>query len=473
MTQRLGSQAIVVNTTQIFNTPSSGLKGLIIDNASPFVLTVNLQGSSLTKTLQPAGTDFFEVYSGFNGNVVYSSQAQITNPQSYTNFMISIDAVGVGESVDISQFPVARPMPAVTATASGQPIFSATVGFGSTAGNHQSLNLYNPANSGVSYQLHSARFFTTITATGAHIDLLFSSGADNNLPIPVPAVSHDCAQVQPVSTAHCTASDDNNGPGGLSLETVNCQPNVTLDFLTFPDQVIVRPGNNIRIATGNSATGLVLRFTLKWTEVPQISNTDNTGGATTGNILTAANVVNSGNPAGTGVIAASPSGDGTNALYADNAGNFIIGDLSNNGDLQVVSAALGGTFFHVRGLDGTILFDGAQPLPGDSFTFHSQSGANQLKVTDAGAEFFNQAKLDAGAKLAVGSISQINTFTVAVTTTPTAHAHGLTVAPTGFSYIFTGTGNTAGSLQVSSIGATNITLTASGSFTAIVTVYAL
>lgn len=473
MTTRLGSQAIVVGTTQIFNTPSTGLKGLIIDNASPFVLTINLQGSSLTKTLQPAGTDFFEVFSGFNGNVVYSSSAEITNPQSFTNYTLSIDAVGAGESIDISQFPVARPMPAVTATASGQPIFSATFGIGNSANNFQALNIYNPANSGVSFQFHSCRIFTNNNQLGMAAAINALSGADLNLSTSVPIVSHDISSNPPVSSAHCTAIDGNTRYENNLIEVLNTQQNETLDFLIFPDQIILRPGNNLTIQlgtlSGGVTAGTVVRLTAKWTEVPQISGSGSTGGATTGNILTAATVVNDNSPAGTGVVSAHPNGDNVNALFMDNAGNVVIGSLQENGDFQVVSATLGGTIFHIRALDNTIFLDGAQPFPGDGFTFHSEDGTNQIHVVDTGATFSHQAIFSSGIALETGSISRMSIFTANVSTTPTSFPHGLGAVPTGIWLQVQGGVSTVRTVQYnpSVMDATNVQLTGSGSFTVI------
>lgn len=479
MTQQLGAKNIVANTNQIFSTPYTGLKGILLDNASPYTLSVQMEGSAISKTLQPDSKDFFEVQSGYNGNIMFSSVVNITNASSYPNYILTVEAVGLNESIDVTQYPVSHPRPAVTATASGQPIFAATFGFGNTASQTQVLNVYNPANSGVNYEFHSARVFSSGNQLGMDTLLQFNSGADNNFITPVPISSHLCTVNPPVSTAHATAIDTLNADIATfnEIEVLDNQQNETLDFLLFPDKVTLSPGNNLMIQYGANTivnVGTVVRLTMKWTEVPLISTPNNTGGAITpGNILTAANLINQNNGPSTGIITAHPSGDNIPAVFMDNSGNFILGSLLRDADFQMVSASLGGTIFHIRASDNTILFDGAQPFPGDGFTFHSEDGTNQLHVVDSGATFSKQAVLSAGAKFPVGSISQINTITVPVNTTPTAHAHGLTVAPTGYSYIFTGTGTTAGSLQVSSIGATNVTITASGTFTAIITFYAI
>lgn len=334
MAQRLGSQSITVNTTQIFSAPSMGIKGLVIDNASPYVLNVRLEGSAINKTLQPAGTDFFPVTNGFNGNVVYSSQSQVTNPQSYTNYTLTIDAIGLTENIDVSQYPIARPQAAVSPTATGQPIFSATVGFGSTSTNEQHLCVYNPQNSGVSYQFHSARFFCSSPGSGSAAWLNFNSGADLNFSTPIPTISHDCGTTPPISQSHATAQDSAVFSLGTIVEVFDATASTTLDFLSFPDQVILRPGNNLRISMVGANAAAVVRLTLKWTEVPQIVQTG-TGGATTGNILTAANIINNGNGVGTGIISAQPSGDTNNAVFLDNAGNFTLGDALHLGALNI------------------------------------------------------------------------------------------------------------------------------------------
>ena len=449
------------------------VKGFIIGNESGLSCTVEMQGLFNPKNLYPGTVDFFPCEPNFSGNILINNVTMLSNVSSWPSSFLTVDMVTLQDKVDTSLFPMALPTrQTTTPTTSGNPIFSATVGYGATATDAQSLNIYNPANSGVLYEFHSARVFTN-DSTIPTCNLAFTSGPDNNYLNPVSTVCHFCSVLPPISTAHATSVDSTGVTLGTILEVVDVQQDTTIDFLLFPDKIVVLPGNNVTLTIVSSSTAHIVRLTAKWTEVPLTALPSSGGGTTPGNILTAANIINQGNAAGTGIIAAYPLADGINAVFMDNEGNVIYGSLLRDGDFQVVSATLGGTVFHIIGSSGTILFDGAQPFPGDSFTFHSQSGANQLKVTDTGAEFFNQAKLDGGVKFPTGSISQINTFTVAVTTTPTVHAHGLTVPPTGYGYIFTGTGNTAGSLQVSSVGPTNLTLTASGNFTAIVTVYAL
>lgn len=476
MTQRLPNIQLQSGIQATANVPLF-VAGYIIGNESGLSCTVEMQGLFNPKNLHPGMADYFPCAPNFSGNIIINNTTTLTNIASWPSSYLTVDMVLLTDKVDASLYPMPLPTrQTTTPTTSGNPIFSATVGFGSTVGNKQVLNVFNPQNSGVNYEFHSARVFTSGNQLGIASSLQFNSGPDNLYSAPVTIASHSCSSSQPVSTANATSQEITTTPATTVIEVIDTQQNVTLDFLLFPDKVTLAPGNNLTLIYGFGVSvtpGTVVRITLKWTEVPLTATPTGGGSPTPGNILTAANIVNTTNPADTGIISAYPNGDGTPAIFADNAGNLVLGSSLRDADLQLVSATLGGTIFHIQASTNTILFDGAQPFPGDGFTFHSEDGTNQLHVVDSGATFSKQAVLSAGAKFPVGSISQINTFTVAVTTTPTAHAHGLTVAPTGFAYIFTGTGTTAGSLQVSSIGATNITLTASGSFTAIVTVYAI
>lgn len=322
----LGQFTVTAGQDTVIITGQGGLSGLLLGNESGLTLIVKM-GGNYSRSLYPGTIDYFEMPSAqYTGVVIVSPKTPLSlgNTFSWPSSYVQADAVGLGEKLS-GTYPMSLPRAAVSPTASGNPIFSATVGFGSTINAIQVLNVFNPQNSGVSYQFHSARFYWSGNMTAPTANLILVSGADLNLGTPITAVSHDAGANPPTTQAHCTAEDSNSGHGGTTIEVYDAQQNVTGDFLSFPDQVILRPGNNLRIAfTGNQA-GSVCRLTMKWTEVPQVAGAT-TGGATTGNILTAANVVNNGNSAGTGVISASPSGDGQNTAFLDNAGNLTLGD---------------------------------------------------------------------------------------------------------------------------------------------------
>lgn len=271
MTMQLGSSPVTQNTPGYFTAPNYGLKGLIIANTSPYTLLVYTGLNS--KYLYPDTVDWFPVYTGFNGSIAWYPQTLVSNPTSYTSSTISFTAVGILENVDTSVYPMALTLPAVNPTASGDPIFSATVGFGSTANFQQILNVFNPPNSGALCTFHSARVFTSDTTLGDNALLLMAAGPDNNFTTPVPILNNS-GQLTPTSACHASAIDTGSAIGSISnfniplseVEVVDTTQNQTIDFLTFPDNKILLPGNNLAIAMIDGGGGKVTRLTTKWVE---------------------------------------------------------------------------------------------------------------------------------------------------------------------------------------------------------------
>src|SRR6266567_3690372 len=178
MTQPLGEKTITPNVSGSFSGPSTGIKGLLIGNESPYTVDVKLDGQGTGKTLYPETVDFFAAGPQFNGVVIFKTRALLLNPTSYTASFLSFEAVGRHESLDLGAYPMALTRQAVSSTASGKPLYTATVGFGNTASLKQILNIFNPANSGVTYTFHSARCFTN-DATIPTVNLAFVPGADS------------------------------------------------------------------------------------------------------------------------------------------------------------------------------------------------------------------------------------------------------------------------------------------------------
>src|SRR6266704_123364 len=220
--------------------------------------------------------------------------------------------------------------PAVTPTASGDPIFTATVGFGNTASLKQLLNIFNPANSGIIYTFHSARCFTNDN-TIPTVNLAIISGADSNLTNSVPIVSHDGSANPRVSSAHATSVDQAGGIIGSNpiIEVMNMQQNVTQDMLAFPDYVTLAPGDNLLMELSAGAGGHVVRLTMKWSEhiivpglSPQVSSS-----SILANVLTAQNLANIGLPVGSTLINSIPQGQSSPAIFATNDGTITLSVL--------------------------------------------------------------------------------------------------------------------------------------------------
>jgi hypothetical protein len=301
-------------------TTGVGWEYIRIVNNSPYLLNINFNG--MGNIVSP---EFFleDVYlpSSYRGSITITPVVNITTVGHATSKLVTINAYSHGEIASPQAQPLAQP--AVNETASGKPLFTASIGFPNTAQTSQGLNIFNPANSGVTFTFHAARVFTNDTSVpGA--TMLVLNGADLNYSTPVAAVSHAGTAVPPVSFAHCTGQELPGG-GGTLIEaiTVPVAP-VTQDFLVFPDNVSLTPGNNLRIVITTGAAGKSVRLTMKWSEDIAIPPQ---GGVITG---VATSIINQGNPS-QNIITAAPSGDAGTAVQLTNDAKLALGDTTNSG----------------------------------------------------------------------------------------------------------------------------------------------
>lgn len=204
-----------------------------------------------------------------------------------------------------------------------KPIFSATVGFGATVSQFQLLSIFNPPNSGVNFTFYAARAFSSDT-TLPIVELITKLGADLNLPTAVAAVSHSGETNPPVSFSHCTATDSATGwtlSGNPVVEVMDLQANVTQDFLSFPDSVVLTPGASLTVALVQSGAGTpnkVVRLTMKWTEdIPVVQQ----GGVPTS---IATQIIQDGQPAGNPLVESTPAG-GPQGVLLTNDGKLTLG----------------------------------------------------------------------------------------------------------------------------------------------------
>lgn len=311
-----------------------GWEYIRIVNNSSYLLNINLSGMGTIVMPEYFLEDIY-LPSGYRGSFVITPQINVSVVSHSTSNMITINGYQHGE---IAQ-PQAQPLsqPAVTSTASGKPLFSATYGVGSTLSASQTLNIFNPPNSGVTYTFHSVRIFTSDATKGNNAQLGLQSGGDINLAVAIPAVSHSGSATPPVSTAHVTAVDSISfvEPSTV-IEIFDTTTGVTGDFLTFPDIVTLQPGNNLALSFdqgGGGSIGYVVRLTLKWSEdiifPPQ-------GGVLTGMAITT--LVNQGFPSPTPIVTASPVGDGATATLINNNGSMTLGDALHAGDINMIGA---------------------------------------------------------------------------------------------------------------------------------------
>lgn len=262
-------QASLTGVKGTFVSPNQGLQGLIISNESPYTVTINLQGTSVTKNLLPETVDFFPVYQGFNGNITYNPTTYVTNPSSYTQAMLFFETVGLNEQFNANQYPISLSRTAVTATASGKPLFTTKYAVSGTAHKTQWLNVFNPLTSGVNYYFYSLPVFTDdSTQPTAFVTLIYNNGNNLSLPNPVSAFSHTGAASPPTSTASCSSddSDTNYASGFQSVDGMHIQQYITQDLLNFPDQLILEPGCNLLLNLASGSINHTVRLTAKYSE---------------------------------------------------------------------------------------------------------------------------------------------------------------------------------------------------------------
>lgn len=320
MSYSLGSATVTSSPGSKGGLPNSGIQGLVIGNQSGFALTTTLEGSGISKTLYPGTADFFPYFYGFSGTVFWVPIAS-TNVRNIPGASITFDAVGKAENFNASAYPMSiAVVQAVSSTATGQPIFTASVGFGSTASNEQVLNVFNPANSGTTCTFHSAKVFTSDATAGDNAIILTVTGADLNYGTAVPINSHSGIANPPVSVCHATAQDIGSATGASILETQDTEQNRTIEFLAFPDNFILFPGNNFSLIMVDSTAGKVCRLTLKWTENQIVPPLILSGGQ-----AVAQQLINNNNAVGTQLIESTPTGaPQTLSIFNDGSGIWAV-----------------------------------------------------------------------------------------------------------------------------------------------------
>src|SRR5207247_2376027 len=102
----LGSLPLIKDTKTSFNTPFTGLKGLIIGNESGLDCDVQLGPSGVRKKLYPGTIDFFEIRLGYNGIVFVTPTLGIASGILYPSSFLTFDMVGKNENIDTSVYPM-------------------------------------------------------------------------------------------------------------------------------------------------------------------------------------------------------------------------------------------------------------------------------------------------------------------------------------------------------------------------------
>jgi hypothetical protein len=333
----VATATIQPNTPGQVSTPYTGLKGLIISNESPFTIDVNLDGG-LQKQLYPETIDFFPVSSGYTGTVIFKPTTTLKNPTSYTASTLLVEMVGINEPFNPQSYPISLTRPAVTTTATGKPIYSANFQLGLSNGVSQTLNIFNPPNSGTVCTFHSARVFSN--SVGIPLAQLYQiGGADTNLPIAITPRLHTAQANPPVSVTHCTAQDGAIVPIGTNIEILAMPTTLTQDLLLFPDSATLYPGENMLLAINDITNNHLYVVTLKWTEDLQVPPVFITGAT-----AVASSIDNENNPPGTNLIRSVVLGDVGPAVLLSNDAQFTLGDVLHPG-------TFGGIFSFLAGLN--------------------------------------------------------------------------------------------------------------------------
>jgi hypothetical protein len=187
--------------------------------------------------------------------------------------------------------------------------------------------------------------------------------------------------------------------------------------------------------------------------LPRTINTGNTV-ATTGGTATA--IQNDNNAAGTSIIEATVTGDGSSAVSLTNDAVMTLGDATHKGSL---------TTHGDTSLAETIKFHNTNPvhiqqLNGADFIFESPANTEVGRLTNAGV--LDLSAYPGSLKLGVGTLSKMSFFTVSLTTSAALYAHGLGVLPDMIVGVNDGTSSGANPFKYNKSGsdATNANLVA-------------
>jgi len=181
----LGQLPLINGIKATFNTPFTGLKGLIIGNESGLDCDIQLGPSGVCKKLYPGTIDFFEVRLGYTGYVDVTPTLGIASGILYPSSYLTFDMVGKNENIDTSVYPMSLGRQMQAGLTSPQSGFTSYIVFSVVAAptNRQMLNIFNnnALNSGVIARIFSIQ----IKQSGAGFCIanlsVRTDGTDNNL----------------------------------------------------------------------------------------------------------------------------------------------------------------------------------------------------------------------------------------------------------------------------------------------------
>lgn len=321
-------------------TTSPGAQYVRIINNSPYELNLDLGGMT-DITFPEMLLEDIKVIRNFNGIINITPTQNITSAKQGTSNVIWVSVYYPGE-LDKPQI-LQLNQQAVNPTATGNPIYTSFAGVASSAGVVQTLNIFNPANSGVIGVFHAANLFTNSMGVPQAI-VAYIIGPDLNLANPTSPVPHIITPGTPPSVMHATWDDVAVGHGGQIIEnsrvggTGSVHGNLTTDLIKFPDVIYLYPGANLLCVISDTVTGNVIALALKWTELlltpPQFLVPGAVGVATT--------LINDGQIAGQTFIQSQVTGSGGFQFNFNNDGSGLWQVLQSGIDHQIVKANTSG-----------------------------------------------------------------------------------------------------------------------------------
>src|SRR6266487_145045 len=264
----LGSLPLINGQKTSFNTPFTGLKGLIIGNESGLDCDVQLGPSGVRKKLYPGTIDFFEVRLGYQGVVLVSPTLGIASGILYPSSFLTFDMVGKDENIDTSVFPLALARQMQAGLTSPQSGFSCYVVFSVAANptNRQLLNIFNnnAANSGVIARIFSIQ----VKQSGAGFCIanlsVRTDGIDNNLAIGASIVVHNVGG--PSSNMHVTFANNTVLPAANVFIGTTVIDNDLYDFAGSRGAYYLNPRQNLTLDIQDAVALSRIYMVFDWTD---------------------------------------------------------------------------------------------------------------------------------------------------------------------------------------------------------------
>ncbi|SRR6266487_216490 len=106
MSRQLGSLIIASGVKDVFKAPNTGVKAILIGNDSGLTCTITMESGGVEKTLYPGMMDWFQVNTGFTGNIKIRPYTVLNNVAAWPASSLIFDAIGTNDPEHSSSFPI-------------------------------------------------------------------------------------------------------------------------------------------------------------------------------------------------------------------------------------------------------------------------------------------------------------------------------------------------------------------------------